>query len=112
MTTAPTRKKGSTYNLCCGAYKSYGADECSSHFIDYDLLYKVVKDELQALLRLTTEDKQEILDGLNRWENKREKGRWDQREGLQKKEKRAQEVDALIKKAFELFALGKQSEAT
>lgn len=113
MTTAPTRKKGSTYNLCCGGYKSYGAKECGNHFIDYDVLCQVVKQELSSLLRLTEEEKGKILDTLKRDDQGRRKkqdGRQD--DLLKKKEKRLQEVNVLIKRAFELYALGKQSEAT
>lgn len=113
MTTAPTRKKGSTYNLSCGGYKSYGADECSNHFIDYDVLYRVVKDELSSMLSMTDDDRQDILDALKQDDREKIKIQDGRQEDLQKKkEKRLQEVNLLIKKAFELFALGKQSADT
>ena len=113
MTTAPTRKKGSIANLCCGAYKAYGADECSNHFVDYDLLLQVVSDELHALLTMTESEKQEILSALADEEDKRKRevgaclG-----EILRQKEKRLQEVNTLIKKAFEMYALGQLSNNT
>ena len=113
MTTAPTRKKGSTYNLCCGAYKAYGADECSNHFIEYDLLYRVVIEELRSLLCLTKAEKEEILSSLAQKGKERDSvASFRIDDLLHKKEKRLQEVGILIKKAFELYTFGSQSEAT
>ncbi len=113
MTTAPSRKKGSTYNLCCGAYKAYGSKECGNHFVDYDLLYEVVSQEMHSLLSLTEPERREILTRLAQEEESRqrsESGRLD--DLLKKKEQRLQEVKVLIKKAFELYAIGAQSDAT
>ena len=113
MTTAPTRKKGSTYNLCCGGYKSYGAAECGNHFIEYDLLYRVVLEELRSLVRLSESEREEIVSALESDENARNRaasGRLS--DSLRQKEKRLQEVNSLIKHAFELYVSGVQSEAT
>ena len=113
MTTAPTRKKGSTYNLCCGGYKSHGAGECSNHFIEYDSLYRIVLEELRGLLRLSEEEKAEIVSALESGETTRksaESGRLN--DLLRKQEKRLQEVSGLIKRSFELYASGVQSEST
>lgn len=113
MTTAPTRKKGSTYNLCCGGYKSYGAVECSNHFIEYDSLYRVVQEELRSLLSITAREREEIISALENNENARNKAT-SSRLGdlLRQQEKRLQEVNSLIKRAFELYVSGVQSEAT
>ncbi len=46
MSTVGSRKKGARYNLSCGGYKQYGRKACSSHSIDYDVLYKTVADTL------------------------------------------------------------------
>ncbi len=113
MTTSPTRKKGSTCSLCCGAYKAYGAKECGNHFIDYDLLYRIVTEELRSMLQLTEEERQEILSSLAQEEESR--GSEESKKTgdlLRKKESRLKEVNTLIKRAFELYALGNQSETT
>lgn len=113
MTTALTRKKGSTYNLCCGGYKSYGAAECGNHFIEYDMLYRVVLEELRAMLQLTEQERQEILSALAQDEKAKKAAAGNRLDELLKgKERRLQEVNTLVKKAFELFALGGQSEST
>lgn len=113
MTTAPTRKRGSTYNLCCGGYKAYGARECGNHFVDYDILYNVVMEELRSVLTLTDKERREIVSSLGSMDDMRSGG-GGKRTGdlLKKKEKRLQEVNSLIKKAFELYAFGDQSEST
>lgn len=66
MSLAPTKKKGATYNLCCGGYKTYNSKECSNHFIDYDLLCDVVLQELRRWLALSDEDKDEIVQEIER----------------------------------------------
>ena len=60
MSTVGTRKKGSPANLACGGYKLYGGQECSNHFIDYNVLYHIVLDAMREQLRLT-EDEREAL---------------------------------------------------
>ena len=112
MTTAPSRKKGVTYNLCCGGYKSYGAKECSNHFISYDFLYDVVLQELRGWLSLSDEDRELIIDELRRGEAQRQQ---QQNSGLmqsiEKLERRAQELSMLLKRIYEDYAFNRVSEA-
>ncbi len=113
MTTAPTRKKGSTCNLCCGSYKEHRAAACSNHFIDYDTLYRVVQEELHSLLCLTGEERQQILASLGQAERERSSTASRQREALlSEKERRLRDVKLLIRRAFECYALGGTSEET
>ena len=60
MSTAPSGKKDGRYNLCCGGYKNVGAEACSNHFIDYDLLYDTVFRELRAWVRCSEKENAEI----------------------------------------------------
>lgn len=112
MTTAPGRRKGVTYNLCCGGYKSYGAGECSNHFIAYDFLYDVVLQELRGWLALSDEDRERIADELRRGEAQRQR---QQNSGLmqsvEKLERRAQELSTLLKRIYEDYAFNRVSEA-
>lgn len=64
MTTARSRRKGATCNLACVGYRTYGAKECSNHFIDYDLLCNAVLKELHMWLSLSNEEKSAIVKEL------------------------------------------------
>ncbi len=110
MTTAPSRKKGSIYNLACGGYKCYGAKECSNHFIDYELLYNTVLQEIRFWLSLSYEDRKSIVDEL---ENGQVKIKANNKitDAQNKLEHRMQEVTLLLKKAYEDFSFGKMTEA-
>lgn len=52
-------KRGSP-KLVCGGYKLYGKRECTNHFMEYELLYKVILEEIRSLLSFTEEEKAEI----------------------------------------------------
>lgn len=108
MTPAPSRKKGATYNLCCGGYKSYGADECGNHFIDYDLLYSSILQELRGWLTLSEQDKSVILDELEQAElqtAQRKKTGINQTPANM--EKRLHEVTLLSKKLYEDYTFNR-----
>ncbi len=109
MTTAPSRKKGSIYNLACGGYKCYGAKECSNHFIDCELLYNTVLQEIRFWLSLSQEDRKAIVSALESGQAKPETE--NKLTNSQKKwEQRMQEVTLLMKKAYEDFTFGKMIE--
>ncbi len=110
MTTAPTRKKGCTYNLACGGYKSYGARECSNHFIDYDLLYNTVLQEIQLWLSLSQDDRNAIIEDLEKAEQSPNKDVLNTVQAIKRLEQRTQEVSLLIKKAYEDFSFGRMPE--
>lgn len=61
MSTVGTRKKGARANLNCGGYKSGGKKYCSSHAIDYDVLYEAVLAALREQIHLTEQEKQNLL---------------------------------------------------
>lgn len=114
MTTAPSRKKGCTCNLSCGGYKTYGAKECSNHFMDYDLLYSIVLQELQYWLSLSDKTRDSIVKDLEQEQNSRKN---EQLIGgfmqlLHRSERRIQEVSTLMKKAYEDYSFGRIMEKT
>lgn len=91
-------KKGSR-KLVCGGYKLYGRRECTNHFIDYELLYQVVLEELRSLLSFTEEEKAEIdralLEPFLRKEISGEK------KALSQLERRERELECMIGKLYE-----------
>ena len=112
LTATGTRKKNSPYKLCCSGYKYHGSRECSNHFIEYNVLYYVVQEELRKWLNLSPEDKEQIIAAAEQ-EARRAREAWDADE-LQKrlctlKEEQAR-YDALIESLFEQFALQKLSQ--
>ena len=112
LTATGTRKKNSPYKLCCSGYKYHGSRECSNHFIEYNVLYYVVQEELRKWLDLSPEDKEQIIAAAEQ-EARRAREAWDADE-LQKrlctlKEEQAR-YDALIESLFEQFALQKLSQ--
>lgn len=112
MTTAPTRKKGSTYNLTCGGYKTYGAKECGNHFIDYDVLYNIVIDELRFWFQLSEDSKQAIIKELEEAENKKllQNNSHNSKNTVLQMETRVQELKELIGKIYEDYAFNKITE--
>lgn len=114
MTTTISRKKGSTYNLSCGGYKTYGAKECSNHFIDYDLLYDTVLQELRFWLSLSSDTRDSIVRKLEQ----QERNRKNEQSGsavmrlLDRTEQRIQEVTGLMKKLYEDYSFGKITRTT
>lgn len=61
MSTVNTRKKRAKANLNCGAYKFAGLKKCTSHSIDYNLLYDAVLNVIREQISLTAEQKEEIV---------------------------------------------------
>ena len=112
MTSALSRRKGSAYDLCCGNYKARGAAACTNHFIGYDALCRIVREELQALLCLPEEERQRLLNTLSRDALTRgAAARAQQERQLRDAEGRLRELDALSRRSFELAALGGASAA-
>lgn len=101
MSTAPTRKKGATYNLVCGRYKLYGARGCTNHFIDYDVLYGLVLDSVKKQVSLTAQDESEIINELESCSKKEEQSsRAEELKSLLNEEKK---LNLLISGVYEDF---------
>lgn len=108
MTTARSRKKGATCNLACVGYRTYGAKECSNHFIDYDLLYDVVLNELRAWLSLSDKEMENIVHELEEEAViKFQDASNEAAKTVSEMEKRLHEVTTLMKRLYEDNALGR-----
>jgi len=112
MTTAPTRRKGSACNLCCGGYKSRGAAACSNHFIDYELLCAAVTQELRRVLTLTAAARTAIAQAAAREAQRRAlAGGADWARTRAQLERRARELTRLQMGLYEEHAFGRMERA-
>lgn len=110
MSATGTRKKGSPANLCCGGYKLYGADECSNHFIDYNVLYEIVLTSLKEPLSISREERSAVLDNVNKRQLSLVKQQ-DRSKELSGIKKRLRELESIIGKLYEDNAAGRLSDA-
>jgi site-specific DNA recombinase len=104
MSTTGTRKKGAIANFVCSGYKLYGSSACTNHFIDYENLYQLVLAEIQERLKLSEQDKSQILDELEK-----ETVNVDQALTTQQQQslaKRIRALDVIIQKLYEDNASG------
>ncbi|MFR3728713.1 recombinase family protein [Lacrimispora sp.] len=60
MSVTGKNGKSQSCRLVCGGYKQYGTQKCTSHSMDYALLYQTVLKEIKALLNLTVQEQEEI----------------------------------------------------
>ena len=110
MSATGTRKKGSPANLTCGGYKLYGADECSNHFIDYNVLYEIVLTSLKEQLSISREEHMTILDNAQKRRLSIVKQQ-DSSKDLGDIKKRLRELESIIGKLYEDNAAGRLSDA-
>lgn len=108
MTTARSRKKGATCNLACIGYRTYGAKECSNHFIDYDLLCNAVLSELHMWLSLSNAEKTAIVNELEEAATDRYQSESDKAcQTVSEMERRMGEVTTLMKRLYEDNTFGR-----
>ena len=110
MSATGTRKKGSPANLTCGGYKLYGADECSNHFIDYNVLYEIVLTSLKEQLCISRGERAAILDNAQKHPLFIVKQQ-DHRKELGSIKKRLRELEKIIGKLYEDNAAGRLNNA-
>ena len=110
MSATGTRKKGSPANLTCGGYKLYGADQCSNHFIDYNVLYEIVLTSLKEQLCISRGERAAILDNAQKHPLFIVKQQ-DHRKELGSIKKRLRELEKIIGKLYEDNAAGRLNNA-
>lgn len=110
MSATGTRKRGSPANLTCGGYKLYGADECSNHFIDYNVLYEIVLTSLKEQLCISRGERAAILDDAQKHPLFIVKQQ-DHRKELGSIKKRLREIEKIIGKLYEDNAAGRLNNA-
>ena len=110
MSATGTRKRGSPANLTCGGYKLYGADQCSNHFIDYNVLYEIVLTSLKEQLCISRGERAAILDNAQKHPLFIVKQQ-DHRKELGSIKKRLRELEKIIGKLYEDNAAGRLNNA-
>ena len=110
MSTTGTRKKGSPANLTCGGYKLYGAEECSNHFIDYNVLYEIVQASLREQLAISREERAAILEHAQK-KQAASAGRQERAKESNGIKKRLRELEAILAKLYEDNGAGRLSDS-
>ena len=108
MSATGTRKKGSPANLTCGGYKLYGAEECSNHFIDYNVLYEIVQASLREQLAISREERAAVLENAQK-KQPASAGRQERSKEISSIKKRLRELEGIIAKLYEDNGAGRLS---
>lgn len=106
MSSTGTRKKGTVANLVCGGYKLFGSRECTNHFINYEVLYQVILQELREQVRLSAIQKHEMLYALEH-RKEDEEAKQGEEDALAVIDSRTKELDRIIRHLYEDSAAGK-----
>ena len=109
MSATGTRKKGSPANLVCAGYKLYGSGQCSNHFIDCNVLQKIVLSSLKEQLCMSDEARTAILDRVHKRQLSTGKQQDNSKEisGIRK---RLRELETIIEKLYEDNAAGRLAD--
>lgn len=110
MSATGTRKKGSPANLTCGGYKLYGAEECSNHFIDYNVLYEIVQASLREQLAISREERAAVLENAQK-KQPASAGRQERSKEISSIKKRLRELEGIIAKLYEDNGAGRLSDS-
>lgn len=110
MSATGTRKKGSPANLTCGGYKLYGAEECSNHFIDYNVLYEIVQASLREQLAISREERAAVLENAQK-KQAASAGRQERSKEISSIKKRLRELEGILAKLYEDNATGRLGDA-
>lgn len=103
MSAVKSRKKGRRMNLVCGGYKQKGKAFCSNHFIDYDLLFEAVQNEIKNRLTFSQAERDDIVKKAKTELQKYLSPQKSEKDCL---EKRRLRLDLLIEKLMESYAQG------
>lgn len=100
MSTVGTRKKGSRANLACGAYKLRGSSACSNHFIDYEILYKIVLDTINEIAKAAMVEESKVITTVEQ-KLKKEDDNVKIKKDIIALKKRNREIDFMIERVYE-----------
>lgn len=110
MSATGTRKKGSPANLTCGGYKLYGTEECSNHFIDYNVLYEIVQASLREQLAISREERAAVLENAQK-KQPASAGRQERSKEISSIKKRLRELEGILAKLYEDNGAGRLSDS-
>lgn len=99
MSSTETGGKTKSRKLVCGGYKLYGKKECTNHYMDYELLYRIVLQEIKTLLSFTEEERKEIDEVLRQPFCRKEMP--GEKKAAADLRKREQELERMVGKLYE-----------
>lgn len=108
MSITGARGKTEKRKLVCGGYKLYGSRECKNHFMDYDLLYEILLQEIRILLSFTEREREEIFQELC-GDSRRQETDFEKKAGSALR-KREREIENIILRLYEDQIKGKIQE--
>jgi len=95
----------------CSAYKRYGKEACSMHYVSFKTMNKIVLDAIREDIAIIDIDEQHFAKMLQKEVGKNsDDKRSTLKKSIVKSQKRAQELDAIMRKLYEDNALGKISD--
>jgi len=100
-----TGEKGRSH-FACSQYRSLGKAYCSCHYIRYDVLCKIVDDDIKYHINLVTNDKDKLVKDLLAKYNINSQTSID----IKKLERRKENLKVIIKRMYEDMILGKISD--
>ena len=104
-------KHNKIYQFACGNYRQYGKARCSMHYIRYEVVEKIVLEEIRNISKLVSLDKGKMLEMIYDSKNSSVAGEKKQKEkAYVKMDRRIKDLDLLIQKVFEEKVLGGISE--
>ena len=104
LSTSHGKKK----SFACTVYRNYGKDRCTSHRISYNALYRIVLDDIReyaGMARYRSADFYHRLVSGSREKDDEERRRLDAE--VQKLEQRIAELNTVVNKLYEDYALGR-----
>jgi DNA invertase Pin-like site-specific DNA recombinase len=111
MTATASRKRGTSYNLCCGGYKNTGSHACTNHFIDYNFLRDTVWQEIKTWLDLSPDERNALAENLQKAQTKKQSQTGRMTDALEEMQQRQRVIQSVLKKLYEDQATGKISMA-
>ncbi len=113
LTYSQKKRKDGTYHgaYSCWMYKTHGKKYCASHYITYDVVYKLVLKDVRRVLKSYRKNKDEFRSFLNiKCSDSSAKKVIQLEHELEKAQGRIAEIDHLLNKLYEDNALGKISD--
>ena len=113
LTYSQKKRKDGTYHgaYSCWMYKTHGKEYCASHYITYDVVYKLVLKDIRRVLKSYRKNKDEFRSCLDsKCSDSSAKKIIQLEHELEKAQGRIAEIDHLLNKLYEDNALGKLSD--
>ena len=113
LTYSQKKRKDGTYHgaYSCWMYKTHGKEYCASHYITYDVVYKLVLKDVRRVLKSYRKNKDEFRSFLAiKCSDSSAKKIIQHEHELEKAQGRIAEIDHLLNKLYEDNALGKISD--